>query len=78
MRTSGNRIKSVWSSFYGEEDPQRTNYVCILYDEQNIHYDPLYVINIENPKDEETIFRLDDDTIRQCLRDFIYQELGCK
>jgi hypothetical protein len=52
--------------------------VYILYDEENKHYDPLYVINKEDPHEKLTIFEHDDDTVSELLVKFIREELHGK
>ncbi|CAF3755471.1 unnamed protein product [Rotaria sordida] len=72
-----NGKKSVWSKIYGENNSLVKTFVCILYDEQQRHYDPLYVVNIENENEQETIFERNDDTVKELLTNFIREDLKC-
>ncbi|CAF2648392.1 unnamed protein product [Rotaria sp. Silwood2] len=73
--TECNGAKFVWSLFYGENNSLATTYVCMLHDVQQGHYDPLYVMNIKNTNEKETIFDRNDNTIKELLADFIRKEL---
>ncbi|CAF3682364.1 unnamed protein product [Rotaria sp. Silwood1] len=74
-KTEENGNSFVWSLFYGENNSSITTYVCILHDVQQAHYDPLYVMNIENTNEQETIFELNDNIVQELLANFIRNEL---
>jgi hypothetical protein len=63
---------------YGEDVELFKECVFILYDQENKHYDPLYVINKENLVEKLTIFRRDDEEVSKLLGKFIREELHCK
>jgi hypothetical protein len=63
---------------YGEHVESFKECVYILYDEENKQYDPLYVINKEDPQEKLTIFERDDDAISKLLDKFIREELHGK
>jgi len=63
---------------YGEDIESFKECVYILYDEEKKHYDPLYVINKENSKEELRIFQRDDETVSELLSKFIQEELHGK
>jgi hypothetical protein len=60
---------------YGEDKNSFKECVYILYDEANKHYDPLCVINKQDPNEKMTIFPRDDKTIAALLSRFIREEL---
>jgi hypothetical protein len=60
---------------YGEDEESFKECVYILYDEENKHYDPLYVINKEDPHEKLTIFQCYDGTVSELLGKFIQEEL---
>jgi hypothetical protein len=61
---------------YGEDEEAFKECVYILYDEENKHYDPLYVINKEDSREQLTIFSLDEKIVDELLEKFIRQEFG--
>ncbi len=63
---------------YGEDIESFKECVYILYDQEKKHYDPLYVINKENSKEELRIFQRDDETVSELLSKFIQEELHGK
>jgi hypothetical protein len=71
----GNNRITIWN--YGEEARSFEECVYILYDEENKHYDPMYLVNKVN-LDETTIFKPDDVTVLELLRKFIREELHGK
>jgi hypothetical protein len=62
---------------YGEDNPTATRCTFILYDEEKGHYDPLYVVNTQNPDEKETIFERNDKTVIELLKKFIQDDLKC-
>jgi hypothetical protein len=60
---------------FGEDEDSVTQCAYILYDQANKHYDPLYVINKQDPNEKMTIFPRDDKTIAALLSRFIREEL---
>jgi len=63
---------------YGKDEESFKECVYILYDEENKHYDPLYIINKEDPQEKLTIFERDDDAVSELLVKFIREELHGK
>jgi hypothetical protein len=60
---------------YGENEESFKECIYILYDEEKKHYDPLYVINKEEPHEKLTIFQCYNGIISQLLDKFIREEL---
>ena len=65
---------NITISNYGEHEESFKECVYILYDEENQHYDPLYVINKENPDEKLTIFGRNDQAVLNLLCKFIREE----
>ncbi len=63
---------------YGEHMESFKQCVFILYDEENKHYDPLFMINKQDSNEKLTIFRRDDEEVSKLLGKFIREELHCK
>ncbi|CAF3682351.1 unnamed protein product [Rotaria sp. Silwood1] len=59
---------------YGEQVEIFIECIYILYDEEHKHYEPLYAINKQNPDENITIFKRNDETVIQLIYKFI-QEL---
>jgi len=72
----GKYVINIWT--YGEDIESFKECVHILYDEENKHYDPLYLINKENSEEELTIFQRDDETVSCLLSKFIEEEMHGK
>jgi hypothetical protein len=70
------RDNCLWVSYYGEDDPLATECVYIYYNGKD-HFDPLYMINIENSNDIETISILNDQTVIDLLKKWIKEEFKC-
>jgi hypothetical protein len=60
---------------YGEDVESFEECVYILYDDENKHYDPVYVINKHNLSETTTIFKRDDEIVRDLLDQCIRKEL---
>jgi len=60
---------------YGEDKETFKERVYILYDEENKHYDPLYVIN-KDSHEQLTIFSSNDELVDELLEKFIREEFG--
>jgi hypothetical protein len=60
-------------SYYGEDNPLATKCVYIYYNGKD-HFDPLYMINIENSNDIETISVPNDQTVIDLLKKFIKEK----
>jgi hypothetical protein len=74
--------KSVWRCYYGEDYPLGRKCIYIFYKEldrknKKGHYEPLCLMNKRNPEEKETMFNPNDDTVNECLRKFIKEELKC-
>ena len=63
---------------YGEDVESFKDCVYILYDDKHKHYDPLCVINKDISSETTTIFKRDDETIRNLLDQFSQKELHGK
>jgi len=63
---------------YGEDIESFKECVYILYDEENKHYDPLYLINKQNSDEKLTIFQRNDETVSELLGTFIREQLHGK
>jgi hypothetical protein len=63
-------------SYYGEDNPLATKCVYIYYNGEN-HFDPLYVADIKNSNNKQTIFDPNDPIINNILKEFIKKELKC-
>jgi hypothetical protein len=61
---------------YGEDNETSSECIYILYDEENQHYSPLYIINKENSCEKTTIFPPNDEIVKELLEKFIRQEFG--
>jgi hypothetical protein len=60
---------------YGEDEETFKERVYILYDEENKHYDPLYVIN-KDSHEQLTIFSSNNELVDELLEKFIREEFG--
>ncbi len=58
---------------YGEDEETFKERVYILYDEENKHYNPLYIIN-KDSNEQLTIFSRNNKLVDQLLEEFIGQE----
>jgi hypothetical protein len=63
-------------SYYGEDNRLATECVYIYYNGKD-HFDPLYMINIENSNHIETISVPNDQTVIDLLKKFIKEKLKC-
>jgi len=63
-------------SYYGENNPLATECVYIYYNGED-HFDPLYMINIEDSNDIETIFDPNDQTVNDLLKKCIKEKMKC-
>jgi hypothetical protein len=80
--TKQGKEKKVWSSYYGSDNPLATKCVYIHCEElfrkkKEGHYEPMYLMDMQNSNEKETIFDPDDDTVNQLLRKFIKEVLEC-
>ncbi|CAF1426554.1 unnamed protein product [Adineta steineri] len=60
---------------YGDDAKTTNKCVYILYDEEAKHYDPLYIVNKDNPDEKLTIFERDNTETSDLLRTFIQEKL---
>lgn len=63
---------------YGESVKSFEDCVYIFYNAEHKHYDPLYVINMENLQEKTKIFKRNDETITELLNIFLKKEFNCK
>jgi hypothetical protein len=61
-------------SYYGERNPLATECVYIYFDGED-HFDPLYLVNMENLDEKETIFDPNDQMRNDLLKKFIKETL---
>jgi hypothetical protein len=61
-------------SYYGEGNPLATQCVYIYFDGED-HFDPLYLVNMENLDEKETIFDPNDQMRNDLLKKFIKETL---
>jgi hypothetical protein len=61
--------------YYGEDNPLATECIYIYYNGED-HFDPLYVVEMENSNNKQTIFDPNDQMVNNILRKFIKEELG--
>jgi hypothetical protein len=59
--------------YYGEENPSATQCVYIYFDGN--HFDPLFMVNMNNSNEKETKFDPDDQMVNDLLKKFIEEEL---
>ena len=62
---------------YGENIESIEDCIYILYNAEYEHYDPLYVINMENPQEKTKIFKRNDKNIVKLLDIFLKKEFNC-
>jgi hypothetical protein len=75
--TKSEEEKRVWCDYYGEDNQSAEKCVYILYDEEKGHYDPIYLMDMQNPSKKETEFDPNDEMVNDLLRTFIKEELKC-
>ncbi|CAF1229715.1 unnamed protein product [Adineta steineri] len=61
---------------YGENNKLCTKCIYIIFDEASLHYEPLYLCDIENLQSGITIFNRDDTFVDDLLPDFIKSQIG--
>lgn len=62
---------------YGESIESLEECIYILYDEAHKHYDPLYVINLENLQ-KVKVFQRNDEATEKLLNIFLKKQFNCK
>ncbi|CAF2510349.1 unnamed protein product [Rotaria sp. Silwood2] len=65
----------IGNNIYGESIESFEECIYILYDEEHEHYDPLYVINMENQQ-KTKVFQRNDKTIVKLLNIFLKEEFN--
>ncbi|UJR09686.1 hypothetical protein I4U23_013918 [Adineta vaga] len=72
--TNGKR--TIITSSYGEDNRAAEQCVFILYEENKIHYSPLYMVNTENSDEKKTIFERNDTTMVELLKEFLKEKFN--
>ncbi|CAF0969770.1 unnamed protein product [Rotaria magnacalcarata] len=80
-------VISMKNNLFGDDDIHISRYdapvvpfkkcIYLYYDEEDKHYDSLYAINKENPMENITIFKYDDQHMYQLATRFVQEKLAC-